>query len=80
VDLAGSTAAFYRLLATFHRKQIGFSSLMFLNSRVIVVLSGEVSSLDVVVGAVKRETTVVNVEVLEGMSIAAEVDRLLCRG
>jgi hypothetical protein len=80
VDLADNTAAFYRLVATLHRKQIDFSSLVYSRGHAIVVLCGDLRSLDLLVATVEREATVVRVEVLEGPSIDAAVDRFVPRG
>jgi len=80
VDLADSTAAFHRLVATLHRKHIDFSSLVYTRGHAIVVLSGDLRSLDLLVASVEREAIVVRVEVLEGLSIDAAVDRFVPRG
>jgi hypothetical protein len=63
VELSGRALDFHRLVATLHRKNAAFTSLLFARRRAMVWLAPGHRSTELLASAIEREPAVISVEV-----------------
>src|SRR5260370_5872825 len=79
VELSGGALDFHRLVATLHRKHVGFTSLLFSSRRALVRLTPDHRSTELLVSVIEREPVVISVEVryIDPAVVDGVVDQLL---
>jgi hypothetical protein len=80
VELSGRALDFHRLLATLHRRNVGFTSLLFSGRRVVIWLKPDHRKTALLAAVVEREPVVISVEIryIEPAAIDRVIDQLLC--